>query len=261
MTDLKSYLVWDAPTRWFHWLNVLCVIGLAGFGLVILNTDALGISNPGKVLLKTWHVWIGYAFVANLGFRVAWGFAGNPYARWRRVLPVGTGYVQELRQYVTGIGSRRRDPYLGHNPLGRLAVAALLLLMIGQAATGLLLAGTDLYFPPFGHWIAQWVAAPGVDPASLVPYTPEMVDKASYTDMRAMRAPYATVHLYGFYILAVVVAIHVAGVVVTEVREGGGLVSAMFTGRKIVSGSPVDPHPEHLTAAAQTPSAQARKSS
>ncbi len=30
--------------------------------------------------------------------------------------------------------------------------------MIVQASTGLLLAGTDTYFPPFGFWIAQWIA-------------------------------------------------------------------------------------------------------
>ena len=32
-----------------------------------------------------------------------------------------------------------------------------------QAVTGLVLARTDLYYPPFGYWIASWVAAPGVE--------------------------------------------------------------------------------------------------
>jgi VIT1/CCC1 family predicted Fe2+/Mn2+ transporter len=34
--------------------------------------------------------------------------------------------------------------------------------------------------------------------------------------------------------------IHIVGVVVTELREGGGLVSAMFTGRKVFDRKPVD---------------------
>jgi cytochrome b len=48
------------------------------------------------------------------------------------------------------------------------------------------------------------------------------------------------VHLYGFYALGVVVALHVAGVVATELREGGNIVSAMFTGRKTAAGQVED---------------------
>ena len=243
MTELNSYAVWDAPTRWFHWINVLCVIALAGFGLVILNDDALGLSNVGKVLLKTLHVWIGYVFFLNICFRIVWAFAGNHYARWRQMLPVGAGYMQRLRRYVSGFYAGRPEQYLGHNPLASLGVAALLLLMTVQALTGLVLAGTDIYFPPFGRWIEAWIAAPGIDPASLVPYSPQMYDKASYADMRAMRETFASVHVYGFYLLVIAIVIHVAGVVVTELREGGGLISAMFTGRKVVSGKPVDEPP------------------
>jgi cytochrome b len=121
-----------------------------------------------------------------------------------------------------------------------LGIAALFLLIIVQAISGLVLAGTDLFYPPVGHWIAQWVAAPDVDPGSLIPYAPEMYDAAAYADMRAIRKPIALVHLYSFYALVVVVVMHVAAVIVTEVKEGGNIISAMFTGRKIISGRPVD---------------------
>ena len=47
-------------------------------------------------------------------------------------------------------------------------------------------------------------------------------------------------HLYSFYTLIAVIIIHVTAVIITEVREGGSIISAMFTGRKIVSGRPVD---------------------
>ncbi len=240
MTELKSYRVWDAPTRGFHWLNVLCVIALAGFGLVILNAGTLEVSNTGKVLLKTLHVWAGYVFALNIVVRVVWGFCGNHYARWRQMLPGGKGYLHRLRHYVAASAAGSPEAYLGHNPLGRIAIAGLLLVMIVQASTGLLLAGTDIYFPPFGSWIAQWVVAPGVDPASLAPYSPEMVDKAAYAEMRVLREPFALVHLYGFYLLAIGIVIHVAGVVFTELREGGNLTSAMFSGRKVLKGKPVD---------------------
>ncbi|MGQ0699046.1 MAG: cytochrome b/b6 domain-containing protein [Panacagrimonas sp.] len=254
MSDLKSYPVWDAVTRWVHWINVLCVIALAALGLAILNAGAFEIPNEGKVLLKTLHVWVGYVFAINIGVRIVRAFVGNHYARWRQMLPVGSGYLARVRSYAKSFAAGRPEQYLGHNPLGRMAVAVLLLLITVQALTGLVLAGTDIYFPPFGHWIAQWIAAPGVDPATLVPYSPELYDKASYADMRAMRAPVATLHLYGFFVLAAMIVLHIVAVVVTELREGGNLVSAMFSGRKIVAGQPVDaPGPADGQAAERSP--------
>ena len=80
MPELKSYAVWDVSTRWFHWINALCVIALTALGLVILNAGGLGVTNAGKAALKTIHVSIGYVFVLNLGWRIAWGFLGNQYA-------------------------------------------------------------------------------------------------------------------------------------------------------------------------------------
>ena len=55
-----------------------------------------------------------------------------------------------------------------------------------------------------------------------------------------MRKPFVTVHLYSFYVLVVVVVLHVTAVVMTELREGGSIISAMFTGRKILARKPAD---------------------
>ncbi|MGD8619388.1 MAG: cytochrome b/b6 domain-containing protein [Gammaproteobacteria bacterium] len=240
MTDLKAYVVWDAGIRWFHWINLLCVLGLVAVGLAILNDEALGVTSDGKILLKTVHVWIGYVLAVNLLWRLVWAFIGGPYARWRAILPGGHGYLNEVRAYLAGFREGQPRQYLGHNPLGRIAVTCLLLLLLVQAITGLILAGTDLFYPPIGSWIAGWVAAPGLDPASLVPYAKEMYDETAYAAMRAFRKPFITVHYYGFYVLLVFAVIHVLAVAVTEIREGGNLVSAMFSGKKVLNGPPAD---------------------
>jgi cytochrome b len=113
--------------------------------------------------------------------------------------------------------------------------------MLVMAVTGLMLAGTDLFYPPIGRWIANWVAAPGVDPATLVPYAPDTYDKTAYAAMRGeFRFPVGRIHYYGFYALLSVVLIHVVAVVVTELRDGGNLISAMVTGRKVLSEPPAD---------------------
>jgi len=58
--------------------------------------------------------------------------------------------------------------------------------------------------------------------------------------MRSFRSVFLTVHYWNFYALLVVIVIHIAGVVVTELREGGGIVSAMFTGQKVFDREPRD---------------------
>jgi Ni/Fe-hydrogenase 1 B-type cytochrome subunit len=241
MAELKIYPVWDAGVRWFHWINVLCVLGLMAIGVAILNDKALGVSNDGKILLKTVHVWIGYAFAVNLLWRFVWAFIGGPHARWRVLLPGGRGYLDETTRYISAARAGQPMQYLAHNPLGRAAVSLLLLLLLVMAVTGLILAGTDLFYPPLGQWIAGWVAAPGVDPGTLLPYAPEMYDKAAYAAMREeLRSPVVRIHYFGFYTLLAMIVIHVFAVVVTEVRDGGGLISAMFTGKKILREPPAD---------------------
>jgi Ni/Fe-hydrogenase 1 B-type cytochrome subunit len=240
MTDLKTWSVWDAGVRRFHWINLLCMLGLIGLGIVILNGKALGVSTEGKILLKTIHVWIGYVFALNLLWRLVLAFTGGSHARWRAILPGGRGYLAEVRRYMADFRAGRPRQYLGHNPLGRLAVTLMLLLLTTQAVTGLVLAGTDLFYPPLGSWIAGWVAAPDIDPATLVPYAPQMYDEAAWEAMRAFREPFITVHYYGFYVLLVLAVLHITAVVVTELREGGNLVSAMITGRKVLSQPPAD---------------------
>ncbi len=240
MSELKSYAVWDANTRWFHWINVLCVLALMAVGLVIFNGNTLGLSSDGKILLKVIHVWIGYVFVLNLTWRFVWAFIGSRHARWSAILPGGKGYVQSVRNYVVAFMSGNPEHYLGHNPLGRIAIFLLFILLTTQAITGLVLAGTDLFYFPFGAWIAQWVAAPGIEPAALLPSASQMYDPQAYAEMRAFRSPFITMHKYSFYALAVVIVLHIAATVITEIKEGGNIISAMFTGKKVFKHPPVD---------------------
>lgn len=240
---LVQYHVWDKTIRIWHWLNVVCVIGLMGVGLVILNHKSLGVSTDGKIILKTVHAYIGYVFVINLMLRLMWGFVGNRYARWKAILPFGKKYRESLMLFIKGIKDDDPALFLGHNPIARLMVTLLFLLLIAQAITGLVLAGTDLYLPPFGHEIAEWVTNSGEDHSKLVdlkPYSKVNVDPDSYQEMREFRKPFITLHVYIFYLLAGAIFLHITGVVMTELKEKSGLVSAMFTGKKVFPKEPVD---------------------
>lgn len=130
--------------------------------------------------------------------------------------------------------------YLGHNPLARIHLSLLLLVLVAQGATGIVLAGTDIYVPPFGDNVRESVAADSHDPSLVRPYSPETVNAAAYAEMRAFRGPIVDIHEFNFYILLALIAIHIASAVIVEFREGGTVISAMFTGRKIHGSKPVD---------------------
>src|SRR5690606_21016285 len=130
--------------------------------------------------------------------------------------------------------------YLGHNPLARIVLSLIVLLLVVQAATGLVLAGTDVYMPPFGGAIKEWVAADTHDPALVRPYASDTVNPDAYAEMRAFRSPIVRTHAYNFFLLIALIVIHVAAAVVAECREGGTVISAMFTGRKVHEREPVD---------------------
>jgi cytochrome b len=251
---LTEYPAWDRTQRAFHWVNFLAVVALAAIGTIILNADALAIpDDPGMIALKTAHVYVGYVFILNLVWRLVWLFIGSLSARWRALLPVGPAFGRRLRQFVKG--SLAGDPpfYLGHNPLARILLTLLLLLLVVQGATGILLAGTDVYLPPFGGTMREWVAADTHDPALVRPYSPDTVNADAYAQMRRFRSPIVRTHEYSFFVLLALIAIHIAGAVFSELTEGGTIISAMFTGRKISARKPVDTGAREPTAPEQRP--------
>jgi cytochrome b len=239
-TSLTHYPVWDRTVRLFHWVNVLCILGLIAIGTVVLNSKALGVTNEGKILLKTLHVYIGYVFVVNLVWRLIWGFIGNRFARWKAILPVGDRYKKQRLAYFNGFKQGKPVAFLGHNPLARWMVSLLFLLLSTMAVTGLVLGGTDVYMAPFGVYFKSWVAeSPGaVD--KVKPYSDEGVDKDAYETMREFRKPFIKTHYYGFLILLAAIVLHLFAVIVTELRERCGLVSAMFSGEKVFNKKPLD---------------------
>ena len=238
--DFKEYKVWDVPIRIFHWVNFTSVISLIFVALIMMYKKELGITGvDAKVALKELHVVIGYVFVLNLIWRIIWGFAGNKYARWRYVLP-GRGFPKTLRDYISSIRSGNPQQYLGHNPLGRLAIAFIFLLMISISVTGLVRAGTDIYYPPIGSLVAEYIAEPGVDPESIIPYNPKGTDGLKVSKLGSFKGPFGLVHKYSAYALMFMIVLHIVFVVRAEIREGGGLITAMFTGKKILKSKPVD---------------------
>ncbi|WDE00006.1 cytochrome b/b6 domain-containing protein [Thalassomonas actiniarum] len=228
--------VWSRKIRFFHWLNLLCILLLTVIGLMLLNGKLLGLSVDGKILLKTFHVITGYVFALNLVLRIVLGFLGKGYERWGQTLPFNQGYRQELSAFR----KKQHLAYKGHNPLGKLMVAALLFFMSVQMITGLVLAGTDIYYPPFGSYVAAYIAEDSNKLDEIKPYSKVNINELAYQEMRSLRKPVITVHIYSFYTLMVLIIFHILGVVIAERREKTALVSAMINGYKYLPGDKQD---------------------
>ncbi len=114
----RRILVWDVPTRVFHW-------SLAGAfaGAWLLSESERW---------RNWHVGFGYAVLALVAFRVIWGVVGTRYARF-------AGFAFRPRaafDYATGLLRGSPARFTGHNPLGGLAIVALLVLAALTGLTG-----------------------------------------------------------------------------------------------------------------------------
>lgn len=114
--------VWDLPTRLFHWVLVLLMVGMIVTG------------NIGGDMLP-WHARIGYALLGTLVFRLVWGFVGGHWSRFVHFFPTPGRFAA----YFQG----RHRP--GHNPLGALSIFAVFALLLVQLGSGLM-ASDDISF-------------------------------------------------------------------------------------------------------------------
>jgi len=239
-TAARPYKAWDLPTRLFHWINFLCVMILSFLGLVMLNKGAIGISGTeASIGLKTVHVLVGYVFAVNLLVRFSWAFLGNRQARWGSILP-GKEFGQRLKAYKASVKSGQPQTFVGHTPDGRLSIMFMLLLLSVMLVTGLVRAGTDIYYPPLGGMFASQVAAEGVSPADIKPYDKTGTDPDKLAELQAFKGPFGDVHVYTAYILWFMILLHVAAVIRLDSSGQGTLISAMFSGRKHLPREPED---------------------
>jgi len=114
----ERILVWDLPTRLFHWM---LAASFAGAWLTADSERWIGV-----------HVTLGYTFAGLIGFRLAWGLIGSRYARFSSFV-TGPGPVA---RYLGSILTFRPEHHVGHNPAGGWAVLALLGLGLATALSG-----------------------------------------------------------------------------------------------------------------------------
>ena len=180
MAAVPRVRVWDLPTRVFHWLLTALVLFSWWSG------------EFGGSSWREWHYRSGYAVLALLLFRLAWGFVGPRYARF-------ASFVPRWPQRHEWFGPM---PAAGHSAPGALSIYAMLLALLLQVATGLFASDENFSEGPLAHLVSD-----------------------------ATVATMTRVHSIDRWLVAVLVLTHVAAVIWYEVRREP-LIAAMLHGNR-----------------------------
>ena len=117
----QRILVWDVPTRVFHWLLALSFAG------AFLTAES--------ERYRDVHVLLGYTLLGLIAFRLLWGFFGTRYAQFRSFLYK----PREVLAYLLSLAKGKPSHFVGHNPVGSVAIWLLLALGISSGLTGVML--------------------------------------------------------------------------------------------------------------------------
>ncbi|NVK31029.1 MAG: cytochrome b/b6 domain-containing protein [Gammaproteobacteria bacterium] len=128
---MNRILIWDIPTRVFHWLLAVSFVG----AYLTAETEKF----------RNLHLALGYTMLGLIVFRIFWGFAGTRYARFSS-FRFGIG---DVKTYLQSLLSSPKH-YLGHNPAGALAIFALMSLAVLTP-----LVGIALYFEVGGYSLEE----------------------------------------------------------------------------------------------------------
>jgi len=188
MAQQRSVRIWDWPVRFSHWALTLCIAALYATG-------------EYGWLTMDWHFRFGFMALGLLIFRILWGFFGSEHARFSTFVRGPRAVIE----YVRGWASPAYRASLGHNPLGAMAVIALLLLTLAQVLTGLFSSDQIEVFGPLAErvsqktsdWLTEW-------------------------------------HHLGQQLLLIMIGLHIVAIAGYYLGKRENLLNPMLTGRKAV---------------------------
>lgn len=152
--------------------------------------------------MQNTHMALGYLVVALIVARIVWGFVGTTYARFGNFVYA----PRTVLGYLKAIASGRPPRYVGHNPAGGAMVIALLGALLLATVAGFIVMMVIEFEQPL----------PGL-----------MVHLSD-----AQAHFWRELHETTVDVLLVMIALHVAGVIIASLQHRENLVRAMITGVK-----------------------------
>ena len=141
-SSLYRIRIWDLPTRVFHILLALSVVGLVITGEV------------GGAAMQL-HFKLGYAVLTLVLFRIVWGLVGGHWSRFVHFVPT----PRHLLAYVNAVRMNQAPHSTGHNPLGALSVLGMLAVLFMQVLSGFMSDDEISNAGPWTSWVSSdWVS-------------------------------------------------------------------------------------------------------
>ncbi|VAV85657.1 hypothetical protein MNBD_DELTA01-2013 [hydrothermal vent metagenome] len=137
--------------RFVHWTNAVLLLTLILLALGFEFGGELGISESLEKNLEVLHASVGHVLAFMVLLRVVLAFTGKEYKRWSSVIPYRRrdwkGIGLKVRAMI-GLGGRGRPAPVGANPIATLLYIAVFFVIIGQAVTGIYMAGEEFKMAP-----------------------------------------------------------------------------------------------------------------
>lgn len=124
---MSKILIWDLPTRFFHW----------GFALLLTASIVLALVADEGGQLFQWHMLCGLGAASLLCLRLLSGIAGSRYSRFS-TFPLAP---RTIVRYFGGVFSGKAERYAGHNPGSALAAVTMFALVGLLVMSGLGIGG------------------------------------------------------------------------------------------------------------------------
>ena len=139
MSSERQILVWDIPTRAFHWLTAVLVLA----AYLTWRLD-----------LMEWHAICGDALLTLVIFRLLWGFFGSDTTRFASFVSGPRAALQHLAHLFR----REPDHQVSHNPAGGLMVLLLIAFLLGETLSGIYVDNDVVDEGPLTEHVAAPVA-------------------------------------------------------------------------------------------------------
>jgi cytochrome b len=177
--------VWDGATRLFHWV----LAGLVALSWWTAEQHQMDV-----------HRWSGSIIAGLLVFRIYWGLAGSNTARFGNFIRSPAA----IARYAGSLFRPDYRPAFGHNPLGGLSVAAMLLVLVVHVSLGLFAMDTDgLESGPLARFVNYDAAETAGD-----------------------------LHEISFNVLLILIGLHIVAIAFYLLVKRANLVGPMITGRR-----------------------------
>ncbi|OYU69303.1 MAG: cytochrome B [Alphaproteobacteria bacterium PA2] len=208
---------WDPIVKLTHWGIVVAVIGNA-----LVTKEGSG-----------WHIWVGYGLAALLALRLLWGFIGPAEARFSAFPPSPSRAIGHIGEISRGDVTRHRS----HNPLGALMVYAIWACLLVVIGSGIAMSGPPPADPTARREHSEEMTprqgqAPLAPPEARGEEAGEGEEGEGGEGEEEEGGVLGEVHETAVYLLYLLIALHLGGVVFETRRSGREIITAMIPGGK-----------------------------